>query len=159
MKILTQLVRRRLLLLLVLAVAAPNAAPAVEPIYDEKADTASDVRSAIAEAGRQHKNVVLVFGANWCPDCHALDRQMHQPELAEIIANNFVVVKIDVGRFDKNLDIGAKYHVPIKKGIPAVAVLDPAGKLLYAQEQGQFADARTMGYAAFKAFFEQWKPR
>jgi len=142
---------------LVLALAAAQTPG--KPLYDEKADAAADVQAAIREAGRQHKNVVLIFGANWCGDCHALSRQMHQPELEALIEKNFVVVEIDVGRFDKNLDLGARYHVPIKKGIPAAAVLDPSGKLLYAQDQGQFANARTMGYAAFKAFFEQWKPK
>ncbi len=152
------------LVFLALAVATtasvtPRTTPASEPIYDEKADALSDIRAAIRDASRHHKNVVLVFGANWCGDCHVLDQQMHQPELATLIARNFVVVKIDVGRFDKNLDLGEKYHVPIQKGIPALAVLDPHGKLLYAQEQGEFADARRMGYESFKAFFEQWKPK
>ena len=150
---------RYLFLAVALAVATPRAMPQSKPVYDEKADAAGDVQAAIREAGRQHKNVVLVFGANWCGDCHALDRQMHQPELAALIEKNFVVVKIDVGQFDKNLDLGAKYHVPLKHGIPALAVLDPQGKLLYAQDQGQFADARAMDYKAFKTFFEQWKPK
>ena len=66
---------------------------------------------------------------------------------------------VDVGRFDKNLDIARKYGVSLKKGIPALAVLDPHGKLLYAQNQGQFEDARHMEYESFKAFFEQWKPK
>jgi len=153
------MLKRYLLPAVLLAVAAPRAMPASEPIYDEKADAQNDVRAAIHEAGLHHKNVVLIFGANWCGDCHALDHQMHQPELAAFIEKNFVVVKIDVGKVDKNLDLGAKYHVPLKKGIPALAVLDPEGKLLYAQDQGQFADARHLGYQAFKAFFEQWKPK
>jgi thioredoxin 1 len=153
------MLERYLLLALALVAAAPVAIAASAPIYDEKADAAGDVRAAIREAGRDHKNVVLVFGANWCGDCHALDRHMHEPELASLIAKKFVVVKIDVGQVDKNLDLGARYHVPLKKGIPALAVLDPQGKLLYAQDQGQFADARHMGYESFKAFFEQWKPK
>jgi hypothetical protein len=83
---------------------------------------------------------------------------MHNPELAAIIAKNYVVVEIDLGREDKNLDLAEKYHVPIKHGIPALAVLDPRGNLLYAMDQGQFADARNMSYESIKAFFEQWKP-
>jgi hypothetical protein len=54
--------------------------------------------------------------------------------------------------------LAEKYHVPIKHGIPALAVLDPRGNLLYAMDQGQFADARNMSYESIKAFFEQWKP-
>ena len=84
---------------------------------------------------------------------------MHKGELAELIEKSYVVVHIDIGRFNKNLDLAVKYHIPIKKGIPALAVLDPQGNLLYAQEQGQFGDARHMGYDAFRQFFEQWKPK
>lgn len=144
---------------LILALLVAGAAPASQPIYNEQADAASDIRSALRQASRQHKNVVLVFGANWCGDCHALDRQMHQPALASLIARNYVVVKIDVGRFDKNAALAARYHVPLERGIPALAVLDRRGKLLHAQEQGEFADARQMEGAAFQKFFAQWKPK
>ncbi len=84
---------------------------------------------------------------------------MHKPELAALIARDFVIVKIDVGRYTKNLDLAEKFGVPLKKGIPALAVLDSHGKVLYAMDQGQFADARHMSYESIKAFFEEWKPR
>ena len=84
---------------------------------------------------------------------------MHKPELARLLARDFVVVMIDVGRYDKNLDIAQEYGVPISKGIPAMSVLDSHGKLLYAQSQGQFANARAMPYQDFTVFFEKWKPK
>ena len=147
-----------------LALLALSAAPfwtkaASETIYDEKADAHKLISAAITEAARSRKNIVLDFGANWCGDCHALDAEMRKPELASLIEKNYVVVHVDVGRFDKNLDLARKYGVPLKKGIPALAVLDPHGKLLYAQDQGQFEDARHLEYESFKAFFEQWKPK
>jgi thioredoxin 1 len=135
---------------------------AEEPIYDEKADASRQIAAAITVAsqpGKPVRNIVLVFGANWCPDCHALDDNMHKPELAALIEKHFAVVKIDVGQMDKNLDVALKHGVPVKRGIPAMAVLDSRGKLLYAQDQGQFADARHMSFESIKAFFEQWKPR
>jgi len=127
--------------------------------FDTHADAHRNIAAATARASKTGRNIVLVFGANWCPDCHALDAQMHRPGLARVIARDFVVVNIDVGRFDKNLDVGEKYGVPIRKGIPAIALLDPHGKLLYAQSQGQFANARAMPYHDFTAFFEKWKPK
>jgi len=84
---------------------------------------------------------------------------MHKPDLARLIAQDFVVVEVDVGRYDKNLDLAEKYGVPINKGIPAISVLDPRGKLLYAQSQGQFANARAMPYHDFAEFFRQWEPK
>jgi thioredoxin 1 len=128
------------------------------PLYDENADSHQVISAAIASASRSHKNIVLDFGANWCFDCHVLDEQMRKPELASIVAKNFVVVHIDVGRFNKNLDLAAKYGIPLKKGIPALAVLDFKGKLLYAQDQGQFEDARHMSYQDITAFFVKWQP-
>jgi protein disulfide-isomerase len=130
-----------------------------QPPYDEKADAHQQIAAAIAEAANAHKNVILVFGANWCGDCRALDAQMHKEELAAIIASNYEVVKVDVGRFNKNQDVGDKYHVPLKHGIPALAVLDPGGKLLYAMDQGQFADARHMSYESIREFFVKWEPK
>lgn len=154
--------RRYFAVALVLLVVGGMALAGSEPIYDEKADAAKQIETAIAQASRSGaaaKNIVLVFGANWCPDCHALDDNMHRPELASLIEKHFVVVKIDVGRMDKNLDVARQYGVPIRRGIPALAVLDAKGKVLYAMDQGQFADARHMSYDSIKAFFEQWKPK
>jgi protein disulfide-isomerase len=127
--------------------------------YDEKADAHQQIAAALAEASKTHKNVILVFGANWCGDCRALDAQMHKGELAALIATNYEVVKVDVGRFDKNRDLGGEYHVPLEHGIPALAVLDPGGTLLYAMDQSQFADARHMSYQSIKEFFVKWEPK
>ena len=129
------------------------------PVYDEQADAHRDVAAAISSAGQSRKNIVLIFGANWCGDCHALHDQMHKAELAAIIEKNFLVVEIDLGRYDKNVDLAEKYHVPINRGIPALAVLDPRGNLLYAMDQGQFADARSMSYDSIKEFFVKWEPK
>jgi protein disulfide-isomerase len=127
-------------------------------LYDENADAHRDVASAVAKAQASNRNIVLIFGANWCPDCHALDAQMKKPELAAIIEKNFVIVEVDTGRGDKNLDLAEHYHVPVNRGIPALAVLDSRGKLLYAMDQGQFADARRMSYESIRGFFAKWKP-
>lgn len=142
-----------------LAVLAGGIMAADQPPYDEQADAHQRITAAIAEASKAGKNIILVFGANWCPDCRALDAQMHKGDLAAVIAKNYDVVKVDVGQFDKNQDIGQKYHVPLKHGIPALAVLDPRGNLLFAMDQGQFSDARHMSYENIKDFFVQWEPK
>ncbi|MFB3921039.1 MAG: thioredoxin family protein [Terriglobia bacterium] len=132
------------------------------PLYDEQADARQQIAEAIKRAsnsGSSPRNIVLDFGANWCFDCHVLEEQMRKPELAVLIEKNFVVVKVDVGRYDKNLDLAEKYRVPLVKGIPALAVLDSRGRLLYAQDQGEFQDARHLSFDGIKAFFERWKPK
>jgi protein disulfide-isomerase len=143
---------------LILFLVALSCAARQAPVYDEKADARQDIAAAIANAEGSKRNIVLVFGANWCPDCRALHWQMQKPDLASMIEKNYLVVQVDLGREDKNLDLADQYHVPIKNGIPALAVLDPRGNLLYAMDQGQFSNARHMGYDSIKAFFDKWKP-
>jgi len=152
---------RKLTVAAALAAAALTLAAlaADNPIYDESANAHQQIAAAIAEATKSGKNVVLDFGANWCGDCHALDAQMHSPDLAPKIEKHYVVVHVDVGRFTKNLDLAKKYNVPLNKGIPALAILDSLGNLLFSQSQGEFEDARHLGHDAFTQFFDKWKPK
>ncbi|HLO94240.1 MAG TPA: thioredoxin family protein [Burkholderiaceae bacterium] len=114
-------------------------------VYNEQADARADLNQALAQANAQQRNVLVVFGANWCGDCMALDRKFSGGTLAGPVAKRFVVLKVNVGRFDRNTDLAAQMGVPLKKGIPAVAVLGRDGQVLSATSGGELADARNMG--------------
>lgn len=126
-----------------------QAAPAMTCPHDESAGA----KANIAAAKTDKKPVLVVFGANWCGDCKMLDMAFKEGASAPIIAKNYRVVKVDVQRFTKNVDVADGYGVPLKNGIPAVAVLDATGKVLYATKGGQLADARKMGDAGVAEFF------
>jgi thioredoxin 1 len=125
-------------------------------LYKANANAAQDIRQALAAAGRQHKNVLLDFGGNWCIDCHVLDNAFHQPRIAPLLNGNYVLVHVDVGKYDKNLDLAKKYHVNLEKGVPSLAVLDALGKVLYAT--GDFERARMMSEDDVIQFLDKWKP-
>jgi thiol:disulfide interchange protein len=127
-------------------------------IYNETADAHVEIKEALEHARAEHKRVIVVFGANWCFDCHVLDDAFHKPELASIIAANYEVVHIDIGKGEKNQDLMNKYEVPMKRGIPGLAVLDANGKLVYSQKNGEFENARAMSQDDFVAFLNKWKP-
>jgi protein disulfide-isomerase len=139
-------------LLLAQAVAAGNLP------YDETADAKSGISQALAVAQHDGKQVLLVFGANWCKDCRELDKALHG-KTAALIDGKFVVVKIDVGNFDKNLDLAGAYGNPIKKGIPAAVVLTADNKVLYSTKGGELADARSMGDNGIYDFFSNVLPK
>jgi protein disulfide-isomerase len=138
-----------------LLLAAASLAHAATGPYDEAADAHAAVRSALAAASQSNTPVLVVFGANWCPDCRVLDMAMHSGSSAPLMQKNFRVVKVDVGRFDRNVDLAEAYGVPLKKGIPAVAVLSPQGKVVYATKSGELADAREMGEDGIYRFFSR----
>ncbi len=126
-------------------------------IYVPGLNAHTEIAQALKLAGQQHKRVLLVFGANWCFDCHVLDLAFHRPDVAAVLTPNYEVVHVDVGEYDKNLDIMQQYEVPKDRGIPAIAVLDASGKLLYSQKSGEFEKARSLGPDDLLAFLNRWK--
>lgn len=136
------------------ALAVALAAAAALP-YDASADARADIRGALAHAQRTHRNVLVVFGANWCEDCRALDKALHAPRNAALMSREFEVVKVDVGKFDRNLDVAADYGNAVAKGIPSAVVLSPAGAIVYATRAGELADARRMSDTGVHDFFDR----
>ena len=128
-------------------------------LYPSKADAHQEIKEALEKGSKHHKRVLLVFGANWCYDCHVLDLAFERPDIAPVLETNFEVVHVDVGQGDKNQDLMKEYEVPMDRGIPALAVLDWDGRLLVSQKNGEFEKARALGPEDLLAFLNQWKPQ
>ena len=152
-----------------LILAAPSFAAGMPPsgsgyqmtatkIFSDTADAKQEIREAILKAGAEHKHVLLDFGGNWCGDCQLLNIYFHDPGNAALLAANYVLVDVNIGEYDKNLDIAQKYQIPLKLGVPAMAVLDGKGHLLYSQHNGEFEKMRKLDSSAVTAFLEKWKP-
>lgn len=127
-------------------------------IYVPGLNAHAEIAQALKLASQQHKRVLVVFGANWCFDCHVLDLAFRRPDVAAVLTPNYLVVHVDVGEYDKNLDIMQQYEVPKARGIPAIAVLDASGKLLYSQKGGEFEKARSLAPEDLVTFLRKWKP-
>lgn len=136
-----------------LLIATASLAAAATPPYDESADARAEIRAALADAQRTRLPVLVVFGANWCGDCQVLDKAFKEGTSAPLIAKHFKVVKVNVGRLDRNVDIAAAYGVPLQKGIPTVAVLSEQGKVVYASRDNELSGARSMGDKGIYKFF------
>jgi hypothetical protein len=106
-------------------------------IYPADADAHADIKAAEEKAAAQNKRVLLVFGANWCFDCHVLDLAFQRPDLAPVVASGYEVVHVDLGPDEKkNADLVKQFDVPLDKGIPALAVAESDGKLVVSQKNG-----------------------
>ena len=156
---------RKFLVFLLFACVLPVSVPAQlgmvpnTPIYDDNADAKKEIREALIKAKTENKRLLLVFGANWCYDCHVLDYRFHQPEIEPTLDKGFLVIHVDIGEGEKNVDLANKYKIPLNRGVPAIAVVDKSGALLYSQQQGEFAPARRLPPQNFLAFLQQWAPR
>src|ERR1700744_1473304 len=113
-----------------LLLAASTARSAGRDIYPEPSQARADLAAALKTAAASHKRVLIDFGGNWCGDCQVLDIYFHNDENRPILESNFVLVHVNIGHMDENVDIAQKYKVPLEKGVPALAVLNEHGKLL-----------------------------
>lgn len=125
-------------------------------IYNASIDAHEEIAEAVKKAGAEHKRVLVVFGGNWCFDCHVLDEAFHSADIAPTLNKSFVVIHVDIGQMDKNLDIAKQYDIPLERGVPAIAVLDSDGKLLFSQKRGEFEAARSMAPEDILAFLHKW---
>ena len=128
-------------------------------IYPTVPEATGDIAAALAEAKKSGKRVIVDFGGDWCPDCQVLDIYFHQSPNSELLARGFVKVNVNIGQMDQNIDVAAKYGVPIAKGVPALAVLDADGKVLYSQKTGEFNSMRRMQSSSVTEFLTKWKPQ
>jgi ketosteroid isomerase-like protein len=127
-------------------------------IYPAGANAEEEISEALKTARKTGRRVLVVFGGNWCFDCHVLDEAFHSPDIAPVVNQNYVVVHVDIGEYNKNLDLAKKYDVPLNKGVPAIAVLESGGKLLFSQKRGEFEAARSMAPEDILAFLRKWQP-
>lgn len=125
-------------------------------LYRADANPVREIHQATAAAEKQHKRILLVFGASWCSDCYILDRGFHQPRIEPLLRDNFLVVHVNVGQYDKNLDLAKKYHIDLKKGIPSIAVLSSSGRFLSSTTEFEKAHLRTEEDVI--DFLNAWKP-
>jgi thiol:disulfide interchange protein len=114
--------------------------PALPSIYDAKADAHEQIAKALAQAKKEKQRVLIQWGADWCPWCHRLhallgkDRDLHLK-----LVDEYVAIRVDVGRKDRNVELADHYGAAIKKdGIPFLTVLDADGKVLANQSTEPF---------------------
>jgi hypothetical protein len=126
--------------------------------YDEHADADAAVAKAKARALENHKLLLIDLGGNWCGDCRVLAGTMDLPEVRAFVDTHYEEVTVDVGRFDKNLQVPARYGITRRlEGVPSLLVVDPASdRLIDAGHVAALADARHMTPQSLADWLAQW---
>jgi thiol-disulfide isomerase/thioredoxin len=144
----------------ILSIAVLSAAPtpAQTPVFYPPGDPARDIAAALASAAKDGKHVLLDFGADWCPDCRVLGTLFEEPAVAGVVGANFHLVRIDVGRRDRNLDIAARYHATSADWIPALVVLAADGSTIAVTDDRVRVTRRTTSTDLI-ALLQGWSPK
>ena len=137
----------------------PQPSDMKKDLYPADADARAEIKEAEQKAQVDHKRVLLVFGANWCYDCHVLDAAFHRPDFASVM-KGYEVVHVDIGDDGKkNNDVAREFETPLDKGVPVLAVLDSDGTVVVSQKNGEFEDARALTPQALLEFLTKWRPQ
>lgn len=128
-------------------------------LYPADADAKKEIEAALTTAHAENKRVILIFGGNWCYDCHVLDQALHEGEAEKIVKESFLLVHVNIGEGDKNLDLIKKYETTLGSGVPTVVIIDDEGRVIYSSTKGEFEAARQIMKKDLVAFLKKWKPR
>jgi len=129
-----------------------------DAVFDEHTSGKTLVSEALARAKAENKDVILLFGANWCPYC----RQLHSlfesnPAVNAIVERSFIVVPIDVGTSsrNRNTDLIDRYDSNVfTDGTPSVVILDSAGKRIAPTKANPWSAKNPIEQEGIMAFLE-----
>jgi thiol:disulfide interchange protein len=125
--------------------------------YNENADADRAVDAAFARARSEHKRVLIDLGGNWCADCRILAGIMELPEVRAFVDAHYAAVSVDVGRFNKNLQIPARFGITERlAGVPSVLIATADGQLVDRDHVAALADARSMTPQAIADWLASW---
>ena len=123
---------------------------------------AEDADRAVTEARQRaiatHKLLIIDLGGNWCLDCRILAGTIENPKLKAFVDAHYEVVTVDIGRFDKNLQVPARYGITKRlEGVPALLVIEPrSNRLIDAGHIAALADARSMTPQSLADWLASW---
>jgi hypothetical protein len=125
--------------------------------YDERADADAQVAAAFARARMNGKRVLIDLGGNWCADCRILDAVMDLPEMKPFMAAHYERVTVDVGRFNKNLQIPARWgQGKLEKGVPMIIIAKADGTAVNISNAADLESARSMTPQGIADWLARW---
>jgi len=114
-----------------------------------------EVKLALSVAKLESKAVMLIFGADWCPPCRHLDALLEKEEVKKELKLLYETVKIDIGNWDKNMDIANLYGNPVRQGIPGIVLLSSDGRIKDIIEYDVMSDLLVESPEMFVLYFQK----
>jgi len=110
--------------------------------YNGEEYSAEQINDFLDETLQQSKQPILIFGGNWCPDCRILDGTLQLPTIKKFMNKNYNIMHIDIGRYDKNMELISYFGIPKEKGVPRVLVFDKNKIIINKKSTKEWTTAR-----------------
>ena len=122
--------------------------------YDGKVYDVDDLNKFIDNSINSSKQPIIIFGANWCPDCRIFSGTMDIPKIHSYINKHFEILYIDVKRYEINMELMEEYGIPSAEGIPRVLVFDKNKNLINNSNTTEWRTARDRTSQEIFDFFQ-----
>ncbi|MDJ0939554.1 MAG: thioredoxin family protein [Woeseiaceae bacterium] len=126
-------------------------------LFAPSADALADVEQALARAGDNDRLGLVVLGANWCHDSRALAARLNRSPLAEVIEENYELVFVDVGFYEKGGNVLQQFGVPQFYATPTALIINPSTRQVVDNEERHlWSNAYKVDMASSVDYFEKW---
>jgi len=126
-------------------------------LYQPSESPLADVQQALSRAGDGDRLALVVLGANWCHDSRALASRLHSSPLAELIQQNYELVFVDVGFYDKGRAVAQQFGDAHYYATPTVLIIDPLnGQLVNDEDRHIWGNAFNIDMSSSVRYFEKW---
>ena len=123
--------------------------------YDGTVYTVNDLNEFVNNAIKNSRQPILIFGANWCPDCRIFSGTINIPKINSYIQDNYEILYIDVKRYEINMELMEEYGIPAAEGIPRLLVFDKEKNLLNDSRTTEWRTARDRSSQEIFDFFQE----
>ena len=107
-------------------------------------------------ANTKKKQAVIIFGANWCPDCRILAGTLKLPSVEKFMQRNYSILHIDLGKYDINMALLEILGIPKQEGVPRVVIFDNKGKPINLDTNDRWRTARDSKQQEIFNYFQKY---
>ena len=124
--------------------------------YDEKVVDSLQLDEFIDLSISKGKQPVVIFGGNWCPDCRILEGTLAMPTIKKFLQQHYQVMHIDIGRYDRNMELMDHLNIESKKGVPRVVILDLEKNIMNSSTSSEWTTARDRKQQEIYNYFQKF---
>ena len=124
--------------------------------YDEKVVDSLQLDEFIDLSISRGKQPVVIFGGNWCPDCRILEGTLAMPTIKKFLQQHYQVMHIDIGRYDRNMELMNHLNIESKKGVPRVVILDLEKNIMNSSTSSEWTTARDRKQQEIYNYFQKF---
>lgn len=128
-------------------------------IHCPRLDAQQSIKTALKQAAKEKKHVLLLIGNNSCVRCIRFDNTVYGDSvLRKQMDDNFVVAPVNSSPENKNEKVLASLGYPQRFGFPVFVVLDAKGNRLHTQNSAYLEEGKGYSKEKIAEFFKHWSP-